>query len=107
MDAAERLRENGVRVDMAQIATIAERFSVEEISVFGSSIRNDISDDGNIDLLITSTEKSEISLFDLMELGQQLSDVFRRPVDIVEPAALRNPIRRREILSTKQPLYAA
>ena len=107
MDAAQRLRENGVRVDTAQIAAIARRFSVEEISVFGSSIRGDITDDSDIDLLITFTEKSEISLFDLMDLEQQLSDLFRRPVDIVEPAALKNPIRRREILSTKQRLYAA
>ena len=107
MDAVQKLQENGIRVDLAQIAAIAQFYSVSEISVFGSSIRDDIRQESDIDLLITFREGSAVSLFDLMELEERLSKIFGRPVEIVEPGSLKNPIRRQAILATKQLLYAA
>ena len=107
MDVVTKLEENGIRVDLERIASIAKAYSIEEISVFGSSMQVDISKDSDVDLLVTFEEKAEISLFDLMELEERLSEIFGRPVDVVEPAALTNPIRRRSILPTKQRLYAA
>ena len=93
--------------DCNHCTAFAPAYSVAEISIFGSSVRDDITDDSDIDLLVTFTHESTISLFDLIDLEQQLAELFGRPVDIVEPASLKNPIRRHEILSTKQPLYAA
>lgn len=107
MDAVQRLQDNGIKVDAEQLTAIAQAYSVAEISIFGSSVRDDITDDSDIDLLVTFTPESTISLFDLIDLEQQLAQLFGRPVDIVEPASLKNPVRRHEILSTKQPLYAA
>jgi hypothetical protein len=37
----------------------------------------------------------------------ELETLFGRPVDVVEKEALRNPWRRREILRTREVLYAA
>jgi predicted nucleotidyltransferase len=37
----------------------------------------------------------------------ELQDIFKRPVDILERDALRNPYRKREILNTAQVVYAA
>jgi predicted nucleotidyltransferase len=37
----------------------------------------------------------------------ELQDIFKRPVDIFEREALRNPYRKREIFNTTQVVYAA
>jgi uncharacterized protein len=107
MDVLEKLKENGIPVDLERITAIARAYSIEEISVFGSSVRDDMTPESDIDLLVTFKNGAAISLFDLMELEEELSREFGHPVDIVEPDALTNPIRRRNILSTKQRLYAA
>jgi predicted nucleotidyltransferase len=40
-------------------------------------------------------------------MKEELEARYGRPVDIVEKEALRNPWRRREILNTREVIYAA
>ena len=107
MDTVKRLRSNGITVDLHSVGEIAHSFGVREISVFGSALRDDFRPDSDIDLLVTFEPDAEVSLFDIMEMEERLSAVFSRSVQIVEPEALRNPVRRRAILSSSVPLYAA
>lgn len=107
MSTVDKLRENGITLDLDSLAAIANSYSIVEIAVFGSSIRDDLNDDSDVDLLVTFSKEASVSLFDLMDLEEQLSELFGRPVDIIEPESLSNPIRRRAILSSKETLYAA
>lgn len=106
MGAVDKLKENGIAVDLDSLAAIANSYSIVEIAVFGSSIRKDMDVDSDVDLLITFSEEASISLFDLMDVEDRLSELFGRSVDIVEPGSLSNPIRRRAILSSKETLYS-
>jgi predicted nucleotidyltransferase len=45
-------------------------------------------------------------MWDLMEMKAELEILFGRPVDLVEKEALRNPWRKRRILSTYEVVYA-
>jgi predicted nucleotidyltransferase len=47
------------------------------------------------------------SLWDLVDMRDQLRDLFGREIDLVEKEALRNPFRRHEILKTHRVVYAA
>ena len=107
MRAVDKLRENGITVDLDSLRAIAASYSIVEIAVFGSSIRKDMAADSDVDLLITFSERASVSLFDLMDLEERLSELFGRSVDIVEPDSLSNPVRRKAILSSKETLYAA
>ena len=107
MNAMARLRENGIIFEFAELTDIAKKYSVAELAVFGSSLRADMRVDSDIDLLVTFESDADISLFDIMDLERDLEQLFHRAVDIVEPAALTNPIRRQNILSTSETLYAA
>lgn len=107
MTAVEKLHRNGVDVDFNKLVHLAHQYSVTEISVFGSSIRSDMKPESDIDLLITFSPSAAISLFDLMDLENALEQLFNRHVDIVEPQALTNPVRRKRILSSKELLYAS
>ncbi|HUX49280.1 MAG TPA: nucleotidyltransferase domain-containing protein [Spirochaetia bacterium] len=107
MTVVEKLHMNGVDVDFDKLTHLAHHYSITEISVFGSSIRSDMKPGSDIDLLISFSPSAEISLFDLMDLESELEQLFHRQVDIVEPQALTNPVRRRSILSSKELLYAS
>jgi len=107
MTAVEKLQMNGIDVDFDELADVAHRYSIKEISVFGSSIRSNMKPESDIDLLISFSPSAEISLFDLMDLENELQQLFHRHVDIVEPQALTNPVRRERILSSKELLYAS
>ena len=107
MSAAEKLRKNGINISMDMLGAIARKYEVTEIDVFGSSIRADMQAKSDVDLLVSFAPHAKVSLFDIMDLETELEQLFSRVVDIVEPQALTNPIRRKSILSSREPLYAA
>ena len=78
-----------------------------EFSLFGSVLREDFRPDSDVDELVTFAPNAQVSLFDLEQMQIELESLFGRPVDVVEKDALRNPFRKREILSTAQVVYAA
>jgi len=46
-------------------------------------------------------------VFDHARMNEELSSLLGREVDVLEPASLNNPFRRREILATRRVIYAA
>jgi len=78
-----------------------------EFAVFGSALREDFTPESDVDVLVTFAPGAQISLFDMAQMQIELESIYRRSVDLVEKASLRNPYRRREILQTAQVLYAA
>jgi predicted nucleotidyltransferase len=94
-------------VDTAAVTAVAKRWSITRLSLFGSILRSDFREDSDVDLLIEFSGDVKYSLFDIAQLKHELELVFRRQVDIVEPAALTNPYRRRHIMQTAKVLYAA
>jgi predicted nucleotidyltransferase len=107
MDAFEKLSINGIKISQADILEVVQKYSIKELSVFGSSIRNDFKPDSDIDLLIEFSDSSQISLFDLLDIEEYFEKLTKRPVDVVEPAGLKNPYRRESILKSKEILYVA
>ncbi len=70
-------------------------------------LRDDFRPDSDIDLLVTFAQNASWSLFDLMDMEEELKAIFKRKVDIVDRSGLVNPYRRREILRTCQNIYKA
>ena len=90
-----------------QIGEFCLRWKVVEFSLFGSILREDFRPESDVDVLVTFAPEAQVSLFDLVQMQIELEILFGRPVDVVEKDALRNPFRKREILSTAQVVYAA
>ncbi len=90
-----------------QIGEFCRRWKVVEFSLFGSILREDFRPNSDVDVLITFSPDAQVSLFDLVEMQDELKAIFKRHVDLVEKDALNNPFRKREILSTAQVVYAA
>ena len=99
-----------VNIDREGLAQFCRHWGIEQLSIFGSALRADFSDASDIDLLVTFQPQSHPTLFDLVRMEGELSQLFHRPVDLVSRRGLErsaNYLRRKEILSTAQPLYAA
>jgi uncharacterized protein len=98
---------NLLTLDIALLAALAKEWRISRLSAFGSVVRDDFHGDSDVDLLVEFEPNVPYSLLDLANLKVELERIFRRAVDIVEPAALTNPYRRKHILDTAQLLYAA
>lgn len=89
------------------LADFCRHWKVRELSVFGSVLRDDFSSDSDVDVLVSFDSNAAWSLFDIVNMRQELTALLGRPVDLVEEAGLRNPFRRAAILKSKHQLYAA
>ena len=90
-----------------RIAEFCKRWNITEFALFGSVLRDDFRPDSDIDVLVSIDPKAHIGLFEIAQMGIELEEMFKRPVDLVEKEGLRNPYRRSEILNTAKVIYAA
>lgn len=100
------------RIDMPrdEIAAFCKRWQVTEFALFGSVLRDDFGPDSDVDVLVRFDPKARHSLFDLVEMQEELSGMFGREVDLVTRDAVeesRNYLRRRAVLESVQVIYAA
>lgn len=94
-------------IPQKNIIEFCHRWKVEELSLFGSILREDFHPDSDVDVLVTFSQDAQVSLFDLAQMEIELKGLFGREVDLVEKASLHNPYRRREILQTAQRIYVS
>ena len=96
-----------LRIPKEKITAFCHRWNVVEFALFGSVLHDDFSPDSDVDVLVTFSDNSEVSLFNMADMQIELQEIFQRPVDILEKDALRNPYRKRNILDTASVIYAA
>ena len=98
---------SNVDLSEEELSAFCRKWQVAELSLFGSALRQDFGPDSDVDLLVTFADDAPWSGFDLTVMADELRHRLGRDVDLVERDAIRNPFRRREILSTRRVLYAA
>jgi predicted nucleotidyltransferase len=91
---------------MDLIDGFCRKWKIKELALFGSVLRADFRADSDVDVLATFTSDAQWSLFDVVRMREELSNLLGREVDLVEPTGLRNPFRRGEILATREVIYA-
>ena len=98
-----------IRITLPQekIEAFCRKWKVSELSLFGSVLSAEFRPDSDIDVLISFAADAGWGLFDFVDMLDELEDIFGRKVDMVEKEALRNPFRRKRILSSKEVVYAA
>jgi predicted nucleotidyltransferase/plasmid stability protein len=97
-------------IPTADLARLCRRWKVKELAFFGSVLRDDFRPDSDVDVLVAFTADADWSLFDFMDLQEDLTRLLRRKVDLVEKSAIersRNVIRRQHILEHHMVIYAA
>jgi predicted nucleotidyltransferase len=87
-----------------------KKWQITEFALFGSVLRDDFRSDSDIDVLVKFSEEAHSTLFDMVDMQEELEQLLGRKVDLVSRRAIessRNYIRRKAILSSLEILYAA
>ena len=96
----------GIDVPDEQLAELCERFAVERLEVFGSSVRGDFRADSDIDLLVTFRPGKRVGLLHLVGLQLELQALPGVKVDLVPRSGLKPGIRD-AVLEEARELFAA
>ncbi len=89
-----------------QIKETCSKNRVKSLFAFGSVTRNELNDMSDIDLLVDIDETDPISYTDhYFDLKEKLELLLKRPIDLLEAKAIRNPFLRDEIDKTKVLIY--
>lgn len=99
------MRLGSVDIPLDEIKDFCRRWKVQELALFGSALGQDFGPESDIDILIAFSPEATPSLFDLGAMQQELEAMFGRHVDLVEKAGLRNPFRRKSILTSMRVIY--
>ena len=83
------------------IRHLAASHGARNVRIFGSVARNEARPDSGLDILVTMEPGR--TLFDLIALEQDLSELLGRSVDVLSDAAL-SPYLRSRILADAVPL---
>ena len=100
------------RIDIPKerIADFCRRWKITELALFGSVLREDFRADSDVDVLVTFAPDATWSLFDHVDMEDELEGILGRPVDVVSRRGIersRNPSRRRAILESAQVVHVA
>jgi len=96
-----------LKVDRERVEAFCRKWRVRELAIFGSALGDRFSPDSDVDVLVDLQPGHGLTLYDWLDMIDELKAIFGRDVDLVAKGGLRNPIRRREILKTAEVVYAS
>lgn len=99
-----------IEIDKDRLRDFCRRWKITEFALFGSVLREDFGPDSDVDVLISFEGDSHWTLFDLVDMKDELEALFGRRVDLLTRRGVEqshNPIRREAILSSAVELDVA
>jgi predicted nucleotidyltransferase len=92
-----------------KLVHFCQRWRITELALFGSALRSDFRPDSDIDVLVTFATDANWSLFDFVDMQDELQTILERPVDLLSRRGVeadQNYLRRQAILNSAQIIYA-
>lgn len=90
------------------IAAFCERWQVTEMALFGSVLRDDFGPGSDIDVLVAFKDGARHTLFNMVEMEEELKALFGREVDLVSRRGIErssNHLRREAILGSAETIH--
>ncbi len=106
--ALRALARLGVRQET--IEAFCRLHGIEELALFGSSVRKDFGPTSDVDVLVSWLEGRRPTFAKRLDLQEELAGLFRRPVDLVDRASVEeseNYVRKARILQGARSVYVA
>lgn len=93
-------------IDPQWISRFCQRNHIERLSLFGSVLRPDFSDDSDVDILVEFQQGVPVTFLDMFDMEQELSHYLGRKVDLRTPSELSRHFRE-EVERSALTQYAA
>jgi len=92
---------------MESMKNLCQQNKVKALYVFGSVLTDRFNDKSDIDLIVDIDSNDPLEYADnYFNLKFALQDLFKRPVDLLENKAIKNPYIRQNIDNSKHLIYA-
>jgi predicted nucleotidyltransferase len=89
-----------------QINELCNTHDVRSLFAFGSIVSNNLKTASDIDLIVDIDSKDPLDYSDnYFTLKFQLENILKRPVDLLEAKAVKNPFLKKQIDNTKVLVY--
>lgn len=98
-----------IDLPLKKIAEFCHQWQVTEFALFGSVLRDDFRLDSDIDVMVQFHPDAHPTFCTLDQMEAELKTIFGRDIDLITRqgiATSRNYLRRHEILSSAQVIYA-
>ena len=95
-----------IYVDSTALAEVCRRYSVKELSLFGSGVRGEIRPESDVDLVVEFEPGARVGLVKFESLAEELEVLAGRRVDLVTKRGLK-PWVRPAVLQDARVIYAA
>lgn len=102
------MTKTAIAIPMEKIADFCQKWSVIELALFGSILRDDFNQNSDVDIMVQFHPEAHPTLFDLAEMEAELKQLFQREVDLMTRKGIetsRNYLRRQAILSSARVIY--
>jgi uncharacterized protein len=99
-----------VAVNRERIEPFCRKWRIVELRLFGSALRAELTPESDVDVLAAFEPDAHWTLFDLVQMQDELKEIFGRDVDLISRRGIetsRNYLRRKAILSSAEVLYVA
>jgi predicted nucleotidyltransferase len=97
-----------IKIDKIRIGEFCHKWKVSDCSLFGSVLADNFGPDSDVDILVSFAPETHWSLLDMVEMREELQEIFGRSVDLLTRRAVErshNWIRRRAILENAESIY--
>ncbi len=89
-----------------QIEELCNAHDVRSLFAFGSVVSGKLNADSDIDLIVDIDSNDPINYTDnYFALKYQLEGILKRPIDLLEDKAIKNPFLKQQIDNTKVLVY--
>lgn len=91
----------------SSLKNLCQKNKVRSLYVFGSVLTDNFTDTSDIDLIVDIDSNDPFEYADnYFNLKFALQELFKRPIDLLENKAIKNPFIRKNIDSSKVLIYA-
>lgn len=98
-----------IKAYMEELAELCRKYGVKRLELFGSAARGDfVVQHSDVDFVVDFAEEHRLGAFEqYFGFKEALEQLFKRPVDLVEEKAIRNPYFRQAIAQDRMMIYGA
>ncbi|OFB38336.1 hypothetical protein BA059_15905 [Mycolicibacterium sp. (ex Dasyatis americana)] len=92
-----------------EVELLCRELSVRRLDVFGSAVGDAFdAESSDLDVLVEFGEAAGVDYFDhYFSLKEGLERIFGRSVDVVTVSSIKNPYFKKDVMRTREALYAA
>ena len=102
----QKLKKSNIDLPADEITALCRRYQVRQLALFGSVLGSDFGSESDVDFLVEFEPEAQIGFMDLSGMQIELSDLLRRPVDLVPRDGLK-PVIRDTVLNSAEIIYEA